>query len=73
MSLTFAIAFYLVGMGEYLSEFLPIAPIVGAVAGGILLTALNVIDARVAWLDTIASKKFELLLKERPIEYLPAQ
>jgi amino acid transporter/nucleotide-binding universal stress UspA family protein len=46
LSLTFAIAFYLVGMGEYLSEFLPIAPIWGAVAGGILLTALNVIGAR---------------------------
>ena len=46
LSLTFAIAFYLVGMGEYLSEFLPIAPIWGAVAGGILLTALNVIGAK---------------------------
>ncbi len=46
LSLTFAIAFYLVGMGEYLSEFLPISPILGAVAGGILLTALNVIGAK---------------------------
>ncbi len=46
LSLTFAIAFYLVGVGEYLSEFLPIAPIWGAVAAGILLTALNVIGAK---------------------------
>ncbi len=46
LSLTFAIAFYLVGVGEYLSEFLPIAPIWGAVGAGILLTALNVIGAK---------------------------
>lgn len=46
LSLTFAIAFYLVGVGEYLSEFLPIAPIWGAIAAGILLTALNVIGAK---------------------------
>ncbi len=46
LSLTFAIAFYLVGVGEYLSEFLPIAPIWGAVAVGTLLTALNVIGAK---------------------------
>jgi amino acid transporter len=46
LSLTFAIAFYLVGMGEYLHEFLPIAPIWGAVAGGILLTVLNIVGAK---------------------------
>mgnify|MGYP001823516540 FL=1 len=46
LSLTFAIAFYLVGVGEYLAEFLPIAPIWGAIAAGILLTALNVIGAK---------------------------
>lgn len=46
LSLTFAIAFYLIGMGEYLSEFLPIAPIWGAVIGGILLTILNVVGAK---------------------------
>ena len=46
LSLTFAIAFYLVGMGEYLSEFLPISPLVGAIIGGILLTALNVVGAK---------------------------
>jgi amino acid transporter len=31
LSLTFAIVLYLVGVGEYLSEFLPIAPIWSAV------------------------------------------
>lgn len=46
LSLTFAIAFYLVGVGEYLHEFLPIAPVWGAVAGGLALTALNVIGAK---------------------------
>ncbi|WP_420641242.1 amino acid permease [Candidatus Leptofilum sp.] len=46
LSLTFAIAFYLVGMGEYLHEFLPISPIWGAVAGGVLLMALNVVGAK---------------------------
>ncbi len=46
LSLTFAIAFYLIGVGEYLSEFLPIAPIWGAVAAGLLLTALNIIGAK---------------------------
>lgn len=46
LSLTFAIAFYLVGVGEYLAAFLPIAPIWGAVAAGVLLTALNFIGAK---------------------------
>ena len=46
LSLTFAIAFYLVGVGEYLALFLPIPPIGGAVAAGVLLTALNFIGAK---------------------------
>ena len=46
LSLTFAIAFYLFGMGEYMSRFLPLTPLVGAMIGGVLLTALNVIGAR---------------------------
>ncbi len=45
-SLTFAIAFYLFGMGEYMSRFLPVTPFWGAFAGGVLLTALNIIGAR---------------------------
>lgn len=46
LSLTFAIAFYLFGLGEYLHTFLPISPLMGAVAGGIFFTALNVIGAK---------------------------
>jgi amino acid transporter/nucleotide-binding universal stress UspA family protein len=46
LSLTFAIAFYLFGMGEYMSRFLPLTPFWGAFIGGVLLTALNVIGAR---------------------------
>ncbi|MCP4420757.1 MAG: amino acid permease [Chloroflexi bacterium] len=46
LSLTFAIAFYLIGVGEYMHEFLPISPILGAIAAGILLTALNVVGAK---------------------------
>ncbi len=46
LSLTFAIAFYLVGLGEYLSEFLAITPVWGAIIGGVLLTALNVFGAK---------------------------
>lgn len=46
LSLTFAIAFYLYGLGEYLSQFLPITAFWGAVIGGILLTILNVIGAK---------------------------
>ncbi|MCP5095498.1 MAG: amino acid permease [Chloroflexi bacterium] len=45
-SLTFAIAFYLFGMGEYLSEFLPITPFWGAVIGGIMFITLNIIGAK---------------------------
>ena len=46
LSLTFAISFYLFGLGEYLHGFLPISPLWGAVLGGIALTALNVIGAK---------------------------
>lgn len=46
LSLTFAIAFYLFGLGEYLSQFLPITAFWGAVIGGVLLTVLNVIGAK---------------------------
>lgn len=46
LSLTFAIAFYLFGMGEYLHRFLPISPFWGAVLGGVLFTALNIIGAK---------------------------
>lgn len=46
LSLTFAIAFYLYGLGEYLSQLVPISPFVGALVGGVLLTALNVIGAK---------------------------
>lgn len=46
ISLTFAIAFYLFGMGEYLHQFLPITPFWGAVLGGIVFTALNIVGAK---------------------------
>jgi amino acid transporter/nucleotide-binding universal stress UspA family protein len=46
LSLTFAIAFYLFGTGEYLAEFLPVTPLWGAVAGGVLFIALNIIGAK---------------------------
>ena len=46
LSLTFAIAFYLFGVGEYLAIFLPIPPILGAVVAGILLTVLNFVGAK---------------------------
>lgn len=46
LSLTFAIAFYLYGLGEYLAQFTPLTPFWGAVLGGVLLTALNVIGAK---------------------------
>ena len=46
LSLTFAIAFYLFGLGEYLHAFLPVSPLMGAVIGGIFFTALNVIGAK---------------------------
>lgn len=46
LSLTFAISFYLFGLGEYLSQFLPLTPFWGAVAGGILLVILNIVGAK---------------------------
>ncbi|HMB98982.1 MAG TPA: amino acid permease [Balneolaceae bacterium] len=46
LSLTFAIAFYLFGLGEYLSQFLPVTAFWGAFAGGVLLIVLNVIGAK---------------------------
>jgi len=46
LSLTFAISFYLFGLGEYLSQFLPLTPFWGAVGGGLLLTAVNVYGAK---------------------------
>jgi len=46
LSLTFAIAFYLFGLGEYLSQFLPVTAFWGAFGGGVLLVILNVIGAK---------------------------
>ncbi|MCW9705439.1 amino acid permease [Fodinibius salsisoli] len=46
LSLTFAISFYLFGLGEYLSQFLPLTPFWGAFLGGVLLIALNIIGAK---------------------------
>ncbi|PEN13721.1 universal stress protein [Longibacter salinarum] len=46
LSLTFAISFYLFGLGEYLSQLLPVTPFWGALVGGILLTGLNVYGAK---------------------------
>lgn len=46
LSLTFAIAFYLFGLGEYLSQFLPITAFWGAVIGGVLLVILNIVGAK---------------------------
>ena len=46
LSLTFAISFYLFGLGEYLSQFLPLTPFWGAVLGGILLIILNIVGAK---------------------------
>ena len=46
LSLTFAISFYLFGLGEYLAQLLPLTPFWGALAGGVLLTALNVYGAK---------------------------
>jgi len=46
LSLTFAIAFYLYGLGEYMSQFLPLTAFWGAAIGGVILTALNIIGAK---------------------------
>ena len=46
LSLTFAISFYLFGLGEYLSQFLPFTPFWCAFLGGVLLIILNIIGAK---------------------------
>ena len=46
LSLTFAIAFYLFGLGEYLAQFTPLAPFWGAFGGGVLLVVLNIVGAK---------------------------
>ena len=46
LSLTFAIAFYLFGLGEYLAQFTPLAPVWGALVGGVLLVLLNIVGAK---------------------------
>ncbi|MDX1585164.1 MAG: amino acid permease [Balneolaceae bacterium] len=46
LSLTFAISFYLFGLGEYLSQFLPLTPFWGALLGGVLLVILNIVGAK---------------------------
>jgi len=46
LSLTFAISFYLFGLGEYLSQFTPLTAFWGAFLGGVLLTGLNVYGAK---------------------------
>lgn len=48
LSLTVAIAFYLVGTGEFLAQITPLHPLVGALAGAVLLTILNVVGAKVS-------------------------
>lgn len=46
LSLTFAISFYLFGLGEYLSQFMPLTPFWGAILGGGLLIVLNIVGAK---------------------------
>ncbi|MEM1094883.1 MAG: amino acid permease [Bacteroidota bacterium] len=46
LSLTFAIAFYLFGLGEYIAQFAPLTPFWGAFGGGVLLVALNILGAK---------------------------
>lgn len=46
LSLTFAISFYLFGLGEYLAQFLPVTAFWGAFIGGVLLIGLNVFGAK---------------------------
>ena len=46
LSLTFAIAFYLFGLGEYLALVTPVTPFWGAFGGGLLLVALNIVGAK---------------------------
>jgi amino acid transporter/nucleotide-binding universal stress UspA family protein len=46
LSLTVAIAFYLVGLGDFVSQLAPVTPLVGALAGAVALTVLNVLGAK---------------------------
>ncbi|MDX1691954.1 MAG: amino acid permease, partial [Acidimicrobiia bacterium] len=48
LSLTVAIAFYLVGTGEFLSQISPVPGVVGALGGAALLLVLNVVGAKVS-------------------------
>lgn len=48
LSLTVAIAFYLVGTGEFLAQVSPVPEVVGALAGAGLLLVLNVVGAKVS-------------------------
>lgn len=48
LSLTVAIAFYLVGTGEFLAQVSPIPEVAGALAGAGLLLVLNVVGAKVS-------------------------
>ncbi len=48
LSLTVAIAFYLVGTGEFLAQVSPVPEVVGALAGAALLLVLNVVGAKVS-------------------------
>jgi amino acid transporter/nucleotide-binding universal stress UspA family protein len=46
LSLTVAIAFYLVGLGDFLSQLAPLSPLTGALLGAVALTVLNVVGAK---------------------------
>lgn len=48
LSLTVAIAFYLVGTGEFLAQVSPVPEVVGALGGAALLLLLNVVGAKVS-------------------------
>ena len=48
LSLTVAIAFYLVGTGEFLTQVSPVPAVVGALGGAALLLVLNVVGAKVS-------------------------
>ena len=46
LSLTFAVAFYLLGFGEYMALFLPVNQTILAIAAGIFFTYINYIGAK---------------------------
>ncbi len=48
LSLTVAIAFYLVGTGEFLAQVSPIPEVAGALGGAVLLLVLNAVGAKVS-------------------------